>query len=215
MDKLEQEINFQFHNKSLLTLALTHKSYNERSNNERLEFLGDRVLGMIIAQWLWDHYPDAVEGALARMHANLVCKEALVKVAKNLNLSHYIKVSKTEFRAGTNANKSLLADTMEALIAAVYLDGGLELTTKMLINLWTPLFAEETIEDKDYKSLLQEWAQARGLALPEYKVIKMLGAHHDPTFTIEVVVEGFGSAQAMGKNKKIASQQAAALLLDI
>ena len=202
----------------LLTEALTHRSAvrkrgSTRRGYERLEFLGDRVLGLVIAELLWRRFPDEAEGELTRRHTHLVRREALAEVAKALDLGPRIIVSRGEDAAGVRHNPSVLADVCEALIAALYLDGGLAAARDFVERWWEPRLAALAAPPRDPKTALQEWAQARGLPLPSYRTVATEGPAHRRRFTVTVSVEGLQPATATGSTKRAAETAAAAAAL--
>ena len=195
-------------------LALRHRSVDSQHNNQRLEFLGDRVLGLVIAELVYDHFPDEREGDLAIRHAALVCGASLTHVARTLNLGEELELSEGEDMNDGRNNVSNLEDACEALIGAYYLDGGLEKARDFIVRHWTPLLHQDLTPPKDAKTLLQEWAQAQGLGLPSYHDINCTGPDHAPEFTIEVRVHNHEAEQAFGSSKREAQQRAAQLMLD-
>lgn len=208
-----------FERRELLERALTHPSdghgRDSRTDNyERLEFLGDRVLGLIIADLLFATYRHEREGKLARRHTQLVRREALVRVAETIGLGAHIQLSASEAETGGRDNPSILADCCEAVIAGLYLDGGLPAATGFIHKYWVPLMREAPEPPIDPKTALQEWAQGRGLPLPRYRVSGRTGADHAPMFEIEVAVEGLPSATATGRSKRAGENEAAQLMLD-
>jgi ribonuclease III len=209
----------QFSRPELLREALTHPSaHGRRGRNlrgyERLEFLGDRVLGLIIAELLFARFPREAEGALTRRHTSLVRHEALTEVAKAAGLGDHILLSPGEEAAGARANASVLADVCEAVIAALYLDGGLAAAAKFVERWWQPqLSSLGAAPPRDPKTTLQEWAQARGLPLPAYETVAAAGPAHRRIFTVTVRVEGLAPATATGSSKRAAEVAAAALAL--
>ncbi|MDH5748515.1 MAG: ribonuclease III [Rhodospirillales bacterium] len=218
-DDLESVLEHRFADKELLTRALTHtsitKSRSDRGNSyERLEFLGDRVLGLVVARLLFDFYSDEDEGALSRRQTALVRREALVRVAETIQLGRHIVLSHGEADAGGRTNPGILADICEALIAALYLDGGLQAAERFIRSYWTEMMKENLTPPWDAKTELQEWAQGQGLPLPIYSEIEREGPAHAPTFTIEVSVEGEKPISAKGSSKRFAEQEAAGALLE-
>lgn len=215
---LEGTLGYTFADSSLLVLALTHASARGADptttvSNERLEFFGDRVLGLVVAELLYRGFPDDSEGALAQRHAALVSRPALSQVASRLRLSSSIVASRSEREAGGTSNPGILADTLEAIIGAVYLDGGLSAAAAFVERNWADLISGTQTPPKDPKTELQEWAQARGLPLPLYREIERRGPPHAPEFSIEVSLPGFGAATACGSSKRSAEQAAAERLL--
>ncbi len=181
---------------------------------ERLEFLGDRVLGLVIAEWLYEKYPDSSEGELAKRHAALVNREALRAVAMEIGLGNYLRLARGEEAGGERKNIATLSDALEALLGALYLDGGLKVAAAFIHHYWQKDIAiEETPADS--KTALQEWAQGQGLPLPQYKVVEHSGPAHEPKFVIEVNVKGHNPAIAEGNSKRMAQKAAAEKLLKL
>ncbi|MDH3242156.1 MAG: ribonuclease III [Alphaproteobacteria bacterium] len=210
-------LRHSFADPRLLEEALTHRSAartdGHRFGNERLEFLGDRVLGLVVADLLLDSFPDAPEGELARRFTALVRREALEEVSAALDLGRFLQLSEAEARTGGHRNTALQADACEALIGALYRDGGLEAAGRFIREYWRPLLVAAAGPVRDPKTRLQEWAQARALALPDYRVVSETGPAHEPEFTIEVSVEGFPPVRAKAGTKRRAEQDAARTLL--
>ena len=204
-----------FKNKKLLDTALTHRSWiNENKglslSNERLEFLGDAVLEFIVSEKIYTDFPDREEGYLTALRANLVNTDNLAKVAENLGLGDLIKLSKGEQDSGGRTNKSLLSDTIEAIIGALFLDRGLAPTKKFIIeNVFFDIDTKVSGPLKDSKSRFQELIQAKGLSTPTYKVKSETGPDHNREFVIAVMVEGKSFAKGSGKSKAQAQQAAA------
>lgn len=201
-----------FKDPHLLELALTHPSYRRRKVNdfERLEFLGDRVLGVIVADMLYHHFPKEKEGDLAKRSAALVNRDVCYEIACQLNLGNHLKV----IGADLTRNTSVLGDAMEAVIGALYLDSGLEVTRQFVEPLWQPFISKTNKPPKDAKSQLQEWSQKYALGIPSYEVKSTSGPAHNPEFIVEVRV-GTESCQATGSPRKQAEQEAARAFLDI
>jgi ribonuclease-3 len=208
------QISYQFQDESLLKNALTHPSMSRSqkvSDFERLEFLGDRVLGLVVAQMVYERYPNEKEGDLAKRFAALVCREACLEVAQQIHLSEFLNAS----LADTSPNSVVLADAVEALIGAIYLDGTLEAATVFIHNYWIPLLKKDIRPPKDPKTALQELAQSKSLgSVPVYEILEHSGPAHTPTFTVRVYVSGFGEAIGTGTSKRQAEQMAAKALLD-
>ncbi|WP_259780050.1 ribonuclease III [Aestuariispira ectoiniformans] len=209
-------LGHEFDNPELLQEALTHRSASHGRDNgyERLEFLGDRVLGLCVADMLMQAFPDEPEGALSRRLNALVRQETLAEVAEGLGFQDYIYVGKAEDDSGARANPAILSDICEAVIAALYKDGGLEVARAFITKYWRDRLEKSSRPPKDAKSSLQEWAMARKLPLPEYEVVDKTGPDHAPVFTIEVSVRGREPARAQGEAKRNAEQKAAELLLE-
>jgi ribonuclease-3 len=218
LQELQNELNHRFSDLDLLDLALAHASINShdrnsKRSNERLEFLGDRVLGLLVAEMLYKRFPDENEGALARRHAALVRRDALASVADVVCLGEFIRMSRGEAEGGGRRNAGVLANTCEAVIGATYLDGGLEAAAEFVDHYWRPLMDKEVSPPKDPKTELQEWVQGRGQELPQYREIGRRGPHHAPVFSVEVAVAGVQSVTATGATKRIAEQAAADAML--
>ena len=201
----------------MLERALTHASVRggktERSDNERLEFIGDRVLGLAIAEILNQQYPDASEGELARRYNRLVRGEACAKVSRAIGLGVHLILSESEADSGGREKTTILADAAEALLGAVFLDAGFEKARTVVRKLWQDQSEPVPEVAVDAKSALQEWAQGQGLALPKYIVVSRKGPDHAPHFTAEVTISGREPAQGEGASKRIAEQEAATALL--
>jgi len=216
---IESSIGYSFRQSRLLEEALTHPSCSETKNGvpfnyQRLEFLGDSVLGLIIAELLFQLYPKEAEGSLAKRHAALVCSQSLASVARILGLGEYIRMAMSEQNGGGRDNSSNLEDGCEALIGALYLDGGLKVAEEFILKHWEALARSVGEPPKDAKTTLQEWAQGRGFKLPTYSVVETTGPAHAPEFTIEVSVESGQSAVAKAASKRQAEQLAAKMLLE-
>jgi len=225
-DDLAQAIGYKFGRPELLDEALTHPSApaSEHGRNrrrrkgshrgyERLEFLGDRVLGLVIADLLWRRFENEPEGHLTRRLTHLVRGEALARVANTIALGGHLLLSRAEKAAGAAANPGILADGCEAVIAAIYLDGGFEAASDFVRRYWTPLIDEMDGPPRDPKTALQEWAQARALALPTYELVATTGPDHALRFTVAAKVAGRDCATATAASKRIAEAKAAELLL--
>lgn len=212
---LETALGYSFHNPALLAQALTHSSAaaSHDQSNERLEFLGDRVLGLTVAGLLLETFPDEDEGQISYRFSALVMSPTLARVAAVVGLPPHVRLSESEQTAGGRDNPTLLANCCEAVIAAIYLDGGLEAAQGFVRRHWRGLMDEAAEPPKDAKTLLQEWAQALGLPLPRYRIAGQKGPGHAPVFLVEVAVQDRPPAQAEGPNKRAAEQAAAALML--
>lgn len=214
MNEFEQKIGYIFKDTSLLQTALTHSSYaNEKrtKSNERLEFLGDSVLSIIISDYIFRHLSDVDEGWLSKYRATLVCEQSLDEIAKKIDLSSMINLGKGEEMTGGRRRASIVSDAFEALLAAIYLDGGMETARKWVINLM-----EDSIKDvvgghryADYKTMLQEALQKGTVGKVTYRTVSEDGLDHDKTFEVEVMVDGVPKAKGTGHNKKEAEQNAA------
>ncbi len=218
---LESILGYRFKNPDILQQALTHRGalgmrktgvkVTAAEGNERLEFLGDRVLGLVIADALLKTFPAEDEGELAPRFAALVSAPTLAKVAMSFGLQEHVKVARGQ-RADA-AETAVLADACEAVIGAIYIDGGLEVAAKFISTHWAPLVTADIVPPKDAKTALQDWAQGRGLPLPEYRVLDSSGPAHAPSFTMAVSVKGYPEKQGQGRTKRIATQEAATALL--
>ena len=205
---LEKKINFKFKNKELLIKALTHKSYNPIENNEKIEFLGDRVLGLVIAKKLLEIYPEEKEGILDKKFASLVNKKTCLIIAKKINLDIYVKTFNPKNKKIKIEDK-ILADSCEALIGAIYLDKGFLIVEKIILNLWKNQIEESVVTQIDAKTKLQELALKQFKKLPSYKLISNTGPRHKPIFKVGVKLPNTKYFIAMGKSKKEAEQNAA------
>ncbi len=215
---LAERLGHGFERPELLVRALTHPSAENRHGGiddsyERLEFLGDRVLGLVVADLLLTRFPGEAEGALAVRHAELVRRETLAEVAGELELDKHLRLAKGEEAAGERANPALLANACEAVIAALFLDGGLAAARALIESFWAPRFEAAREPPQDAKTALQEWAQKRGLALPRYREVGREGPAHEPHFTVTVGIAGHEPARGEGRSKRLAEQAAATRLL--
>jgi ribonuclease III len=215
--ELEGRIGHRFAQPRLLRQALTHASVAGRgkratATNERLEFLGDRVLGLVIATLLLDRFTRDSEGALTRRHAALVRRETLAEIAAGLDLGAWLEVARSEEEVG-RSKPAILADALEALIGAIYLDGGLAAAQAFIVRHWAERLENAGAPPRDAKSALQEWAQGRGLALPVYEVVASEGPAHAPAFEVRARLADGPAASATAPSKRAAEQAAAALLL--
>ena len=212
---LEQRLGHRFDDSRLLEQALTHRSHGPQ-NNERLEFLGDGVLGCAVAEALYSRFPGLPEGQLTRMRASLVREEALAEVAGELGLAALLRLGESERAAGTGTRPSILADAVEALVGAVFLDGGYEAARRAVLLAFDPLMTQIDAGDppKDPKTQLQERLQARHQRLPEYRVVTVKGAAHQQSFEVECLVADAGlSASGTGTSRQRAEQEAARAVL--
>ena len=225
-EDLARLIGHEFACPALLGEALTHPSAlpgrrgrrgrraKPRPDYERLEFLGDRVLGLVVADLLWRRFKDEPEGDLTRRLTHLVRRETLAQVAAGLDLARHLELSPAEAAAGAARNPGILADVMEAVIAAVYLDGGFTAAFALVERLWQPLIAGMAGPPRDPKTSLQEWAQGRGLPLPDYRLVATSGPDHALRFTVAVRVSADDEASATASSKRAAETAAAAALLE-
>jgi ribonuclease-3 len=208
-------LGHDFARPELLREALTHRSVAGRRggfSNERLEFIGDRVLGLVVAEWLGERFPNEQEGELGRRLAHLVSQPVLAGIAEAIGLSHLLSVAPGEARAGVKRRATVLADALEAAIGALYLDGGLDPARAFVRRAWADAMARLTAPPKDAKTALQEWFQARGQPLPKYELVSRDGPPHAPEFVVRVSVAGRTGTGTAG-SKRAAEQEAAADLL--
>ncbi len=219
---LERLLGHDFHDRRLLEEALTHASLaggrprrgRPRRSNERLEFLGDRVLGLTIARLLFERFPEDTEGALGARLSHLVNRDTLAAVAREIGLAAWLRLSRGEEGAGGRANPGILADCLEAVIGALFLDGGLEAAERFVRRHWTARVEALEAPPQDAKTALQEWAQGHGLSRPTYHLREAAGPDHAPRFRVEVSVEGLPPAVGEGGSKRAAEQAAARRLLE-
>jgi len=221
LSNLQKKISYSFHDMMLLKAALTHKSYLRKKFNdhkmpspfERMEFLGDSILGFVVSKELFTHYPDDQEGMLSKLKSKIVSETYLTIKANALDLGKYILLSTEEQQSGGQTKPSILSDTMEALICAIYLDGGISAASRFVKHHILTQFENlvNRIELVNYKSILQEYLQARNMAPPEYKTISEEGPQHNKLFLVEVSVNSTIMGKGKGSTKKAAHQEAARL----
>ena len=219
-EKLEHSIGYTFNDKKLLRQALTHTSYAYERNvesNEKLEFLGDSILEFLSSKYIYNNYKNLKEGEMTKVRAEVVCEESLYKIAKMHNFSDFILVGKSEANSGGKTKPAILADSIEATIAAIYFDGGLEKAEKFIVeNLKNAIKSStEHVGMKDFKTVLQEKLQENGDVSIKYTVIKETGPDHDKIFTVKVEADGKVLATGEGKTKKHAEMDAAGKALEI
>lgn len=223
LEKLIETINYNFKDKFLLKAALTHPSiidaasltkYNFK-NYEKLEFLGDSVISLIISENLLNKFSHLNEGQLAKLRASLVAKETLSAIAKEINLANFLEMSAGEFKTGGQQNLSNLENCFEAVIGAIFLDGGYSEASKVVTKLFASRMREDYYSSYDPKSELQEWLQANKMPTPEYQVLAQQGAAHNPEFTIAIEIENFEQVIAKAGSKKAAEKAAAKKMLDL
>lgn len=213
--EIEKVLNYTFKNKDILKEALTHRSYNPHPhgiNNERLEFLGDSVLGLVVAGQLYNLLSEKEEGVLSKIKANLVSRKNLYFWAKQLDIGKYLFLGQGEISSGGRARASILSNAMEALLGAIYLDGGFEEVSKVILAWFKTQKIE--IDLQDYKSVLQEYMQKLSRSVPDYEIVETIGPEHDKIFTAVVYEEGKELGRGRGHNKKDAHQAAAKDALD-
>lgn len=211
IENLEKILGYTYKNKKLLQQALTHSSVSPHvtDNYERLEFLGDRVLGLAIASLLYRIFPGEPEGSLSQRHTGLVCKETVALVARNIKLGEYMDVTNQEIRDSEN----ILCDVCEAIIGSIFMDAGCEEAIKFVNEHWRELIDKNVAPPKDAKTSLQEIAHIRGYGVPIYKMEGRKGSEHEPIFYISVSLKNLPPEIGEGRNKKLAEQEAAAKML--
>lgn len=216
MESLEKKINYIFKDRALLGNALTHSSYTNESfgrgseSNERLEFLGDSVLGLVVAKTLFERFPDMPEGRMTRLRAQLVCEESLYRVAQDLALGSYIRLGRGEEQTGGRNRTSILADAVEAVIAALYLDGGIEVARKFIMDRIVSVLNEgDSLAGVDSKTRLQELIQKKSGQVIAYELVSETGPDHDKHFVTQVRLNGVPAGTGEGRTKKESEQAAA------
>lgn len=211
VEDLEEVLGYKFKNKKLIIEALTHKSHKQPYDNERLEFLGDAVLDLIVGEYLFFKFPKSDEGSLSKIRAALVNEDGFEKLARSINLGEYIYLSSAEENNGGREKASLLSNAFEATMGAIYLESGLETLRPIVIDLIEKNHKEISLDSlfRDFKTTLQELTQARFGETPEYRVVASRGPDHKKEFEVAVIIENREYARAVGKSKKIAQQEAA------
>jgi ribonuclease III len=213
---LSETIGYRFRDKSLLIQSLTHASAisaGEHENYQRLEFLGDRVLGLVVADMLFKAFPDADEGELSRRLAALVRRETCADVARDIGLGEHLWLGEGEAQTGGRRKEAILGDVCEAVIGAIYLDGGLEPARAFVARFWSERMVGTAPGLKDAKTTLQEWAHANGLGVPIYRLVSRTGPDHAPSFRISATLPGRTPGEGEGSTKRGAEQAAAEALL--
>ena len=219
INKIEESIGYKFKNKDLLINALTHTSYaheNNKESNEKLEFLGDSILEFVSSKYIYNKYPNLQEGEMTKARATVVCEESLYKIAKSHGFGEFLFLGRSEVKTGGKNRPAILADSVEAVIAAIYLDGGLQEADKFIIENLDKEIEKATkhVGDKDYKTVLQEKLQEHGEVKIEYEIINETGPDHDKYFEAQVKCNGKILAQGKGKSKKEAHMHAAKKALE-
>ena len=212
--ELEKIINYNFKKNELLEKALTHKSYDNLRNNEKLEFLGDRVLGLVISEKLLEKYPEEKEGIIDKKFANLVNKRTCVQIAKKINLKKFINFGSSHKKLDRSTDK-IISDCLEAIVGAIYLDSGLKSVEKFILSFWKDFLLKSTITHIDSKTKLQEFSLKNYKELPKYIFFKKTGPQHSPLFKTEVQIPNSKKIIGTGSTKKQAQQNAASKLLKI
>ena len=211
-DIFQETIAYQFKRSKLLEQALTHRSYSSNLNNERLEFLGDSILNLVISRYIYLARPDASEGELSRMRASLVNEEALAQVARDIDLGEYISLGGGELKSGGSRRASILSDTMEAIFGAIYLDSGFSQAQQTILFLYDEYLRKLPDAEalKDPKTRLQEYLQSQQIELPKYNVSKTTGKSHDQTFTVTCIIDALKlNTSGKGSSRKKAEHAAA------
>lgn len=210
LDEVSERLGYRFSNVALLTEALTHgSSQKHKGDYQRLEFLGDRVLGLVIAEYLYRSNPKEGEGHLTHVLSSLVRSEACAEAGDTIGLSDLVIIGSGERAKGMNLNRSVLGDAMEALVAAIYLDGGLEEARSFVLRCWSAQLKAPRAAVKDPKTFLQEWALARALPIPSYRIVSREGPEHEPVFVVSVEVKDRPAAQGTARSKRAAEMDAA------
>ena len=210
--ELQNIIKIKFTNQDLLKQSLVHKSFNKDFNNEKLEFLGDRVLGLVLSKKLLEIYPNEKEGIIDKKFANLVNKKACALIAKSINIIDYMTLG-SSFKSAQKSDQKINSDCLEALIGAIFLDKGLDVSEKIILNLWKEHLKKSNLTEIDSKTRLQEFSLKKYKKLPEYKIYKQTGPQHNPTFKVDVKISNSKWFTGSGNSKKDAQQNAAKKLL--
>ncbi len=215
---IEQRLGYNFKTPSLLNEALSHPSMRSEKklqlDYERLEFLGDAILNFLITEYLFTKFTDSDEGHLAKMRAALVCKEAICDVAEDIDLDEYLIMTRGEEISGGRSNQNNVENCMEAIIGAIYLDGGIDTTREVVLNLWAGIIADGRQFVSDPKSALQEWSQGHGMSIPRYQVVERVGQDHAPMFKVGVTIDDLVPEYGTGKSIKAAEKMAAKKMLE-
>ena len=217
LSRLESKLDHKFSDQSLLQLALTHRSRGAQ-NYERLEFLGDSILGFVIAQWLFEYFPEQSEGKLSRMRSSLVRKETLAVIARQLNLGDFLILGEGELKSGGYQRESILADAVESIIGAMFLDAGVEVAQRFIIHNFKDFLNTITPQKsfKDAKSRLQEAMQKRGFSLPKYSIVSTAGQQHEQLFTVSCKLNNLPlEGEATAGTRRLAEQKSAAKVLEL
>jgi ribonuclease III len=213
LEQLEKILGHTFSDKELVLGALTHSSAGGEKNYERLEFLGDRVLGLVISEILFEKFPNEKEGDLAKRLAALAQGELLAEIAAEMGLGPHVILSQAEAQAGGAENENILGDVFEALIGALYLDAGYPVCRALIEKQWSSRFDAMKAPPQHPKTIVQEWAQGKGLPLPTYKIVNQRGPDHEPIFEVELVVKGCAAARAEGHSRQEAEKEAARIFV--
>ena len=217
LDLLQERLDYRFTNQDLLIEALSHPSISKemsRRSYERLEFVGDAVLGMVMAELLFNRFPEAKEGELAKREAALVCGEMITELSKELGLGEFLFMSMGEENSGGRVNDANLENVLEALIGAIYFDAGLDAVRPRIEKWWANPIECMVLPPKDPKTSLQEWVQSQGKPLPSYRIVNREGPSHAPIFTIQLDVEGQEPVLSRGPSRRVAERNAAAQMME-
>ncbi len=217
LSALEERLGYRFKDITLLEHALMHKSAvtgkKKSASNQRLEFLGDRILGLAVSEMLYRAYPENLEGELSQRHTALVRNETCVEVALLLDLGSHLDLGPSERHSGGERNHSILGDACEAVMGAIFLDGGYQPAYTMIERYWRPLMAASAQAPRDAKALLQEWALGRGLPVPHYREVDRSGPDHKPIFRVSLELPGIVPVEGVGASKREAEKAAASMML--
>ncbi|MBX3522788.1 MAG: ribonuclease III [Xanthobacteraceae bacterium] len=216
LSALEERLGYRFKDAALLAQALTHKSAvtgRKHASNQRMEFLGDRVLGLAVAEMLYGSFPGNLEGELSQRHTALVRNETCVEVALLLGLGAHLNLGQGERNTGGERNHSILGDACEAVIGAIFLDGGYQPSKALIERYWRPLMQASAQAPRDAKALLQEWALGRGLPVPHYREVDRSGPDHKPVFRVALELPGILPVEGVGPSKRDAEKAAASMML--
>jgi ribonuclease-3 len=212
LKKIQKRIKINFLNIELLNRSLIHKSSNKKYNNEKLEFLGDRVIGLVISKKLVSLYPDETEGVIDKKFASLVNKKTCAKIANILDLKKFIRTGNS-YKNINSSDEKILSDACEALIGAIYLDQGFNTSEKFILKNWESFIKKSNLVQVDAKTKLQEYSLKKSKELPNYKIYRQIGPNHNPTFKVQVQIRNSKKYVGYGKSKKLAQQNAASNLL--
>jgi ribonuclease-3 len=214
--ELEKCLDYQFKNKDLILEALTHKSFKKPYNNERLEFLGDAVLNLIVGEYLYYKFPDSNEGELSKIRASLVNEKGFTLLANKINLGDYIYMSNAEDRNQGRLKASILSDAFEAIMGAIYIESGIEILKPIILKLLERSYDKINLDElfSDYKTALQEITQAKYGCIPEYRLVKAFGPDHKKEFEMEIYIDNKLYGKAIDKSKKLAQQKVAKIAID-
>ncbi len=217
IEKLQKCLDYQFKNQDLILEALTHKSFKKPYNNERLEFLGDAVLNLIVGEYLYHKFPESNEGELSKIRASLVNEKGFTLLANNIHLGDYIYMSNAEDRNKGRHKASILSDAFEAIMGAIYIEAGIDTLKPIILKLLEQSYDKINLQElfSDYKTALQEITQAKFGSTPEYKLLRSFGPDHQKEFEMQIFIDDTLYGTAIGKSKKLAQQKVAKIALEI